>query len=192
MRYALTAGLFLLEDLLSTVFFMVLISLTHDVALATAAAIAIGAGQVGLCWIRRKPVDAMQWLSLGLVIVMGGATLLTHDPRFVMVKPTLVLTAVGVVMLKKGWMNRYLPPIVTDNAPELGLVFGYVWAGMMFATAALNLAVAFGTDARTWAVVMSTVPLTSKIALFLIQFATMRILVGRRVRAARMEGQAPA
>ena len=185
MRYALTAGLFLLEDLLSTVLFMVLISVTHDVALATGAAVAIGVGQVGLCWIRRKPVDAMQWLSLGLVIVMGGATLLTHDPRFVMVKPTVVLTAVGVVMLKKGWMNRYLPPIVTDNAPELGLAFGYAWAGMMFATAGLNLVVAFGTDPRTWAVVMSTVPLASKIGLFLIQFATTRILVGRRVRATR-------
>lgn len=186
MRYALTAGLFLLEDLLSTVFFMVLISLTHDVTLATGAAIAIGAAQVALCWIRRKPVDAMQWLSLGLVIVMGGATLLTHDARFVMVKPTLVLTAIGVVMLKPGWMNRYLPPIVTDNAPRLGLTFGYVWAGMMFATAALNLVVALGTDPRTWALVMSIVPLASKVVLFLIQFAVMRVLVGRRVRTARL------
>lgn len=189
MRYALTAGLFLLEDLLSTVFFMVLLGVTHDVTLATGAAIAIGVGQVALCWFRGKPVDAMQWLSLGLVVVMGGASLLTHDPRFVMVKPTVVLTAVGVVMLKKGWMNRYLPPVVTDNAPGLGMVFGYVWAGMMFATAALNLAVAFGTDPKTWALVMSTVPLASKIALFLIQFATMRILVGRKVRATRaLEG----
>ncbi|MDO9335466.1 MAG: intracellular septation protein [Caulobacteraceae bacterium] len=184
MRYALTAGLFLLEDLLSTVFFMVLISVTHDVVIATAAAIAIGAGQVALCWARRRPVDTMQWLSLGLVVVMGGATLLTHDPRFVMVKPTLVLTAVGVVMLKKGWMNRYLPPIVTNNAPGLGLTFGYIWAGMMFATAALNLVIALVTDPRTWALVMTTVPLASKLILFVIQYATMRILVGRRVRAA--------
>ncbi|WGM38802.1 septation protein IspZ [Caulobacter sp. NIBR1757] len=186
MRYALTAGLFLLEDLLSTVFFMVLISVTHDLTLATVAAIVIGVAQVTLCWIRKKPVDAMQWLSLGLVVVMGGASLLTHDPRFVMVKPTVILTAVGVVMLKKGWMNRYLPEVVTSHAPELGMTFGYLWAGMMFATAGLNLVVAFGTDPRTWALVMSTVPLASKIALFAIQFATMRILVGRKVRAARL------
>lgn len=190
MRYAFTAGLFLLEDLLSTVFFMLLISLTHDVTLATGAAIGIGVIQVTVCWVRRRPVDAMQWLSLGLVVVMGGATLLTHDPRFVMVKPTLILTAVGAVMLKRGWMNRYLPAIVTDNAPELGAFFGYVWAGMMFATAALNLALAFGTDARTWAVVMSIVPLAGKIGLFVIQYATLRILVGRKLRAARVESAA--
>lgn len=189
MRYFLTAGLFLLEDLLSTVFFMVLISVTHDVTLATGAAIAIGAGQVVLCLIRKKPVGAMQWLSLGLVLVMGAATLLTHDARFVMVKPTLIMAAVGVVMLKRGWMNRYLPPIVTDNAPGLGVTFGYIWAGMMFATASLNLVVAFTTDPQTWALVMSTVPLASRIALFLIQFATMRVLVGRKVRAARIAEQ---
>lgn len=192
MRYFLTAALFLLEDLLSTVVFMGLIGTTHDVTLATGGAIAVGLGQVILCVIRRKPLNAMQWLSLGLVVVMGGATLLTHDARFVMVKPTLVLTAVGVVMLKPGWMNRYLPAIVTDNAPRLGVTFGYIWAGMMFATAALNLAVAFTTDPRTWALVMSTVPLASKIALFLIQYATMRVLVGRKVRAARALETAPA
>ncbi len=185
MRHFLTAGLFLLEDLLSTVVFMVLISTTHDLGLATGGAIAVGLGQVILCLVRRKPVGAMQWLSLGLVVVMGAATLLTHDARFVMFKPTLIMTAVGLVMLKKGWMNRYLPAIVTDNAPGLGVTFGYIWAGMMFATAALNLAVAFTADPRTWALVMSTVPLASKIVLFLIQFATMRILVGRKVRAAR-------
>jgi intracellular septation protein len=192
MRHFLAAGLFLLEDLLSTIVFMVLISTTRDVVLATGGAIAVGLGQVALGWLRSRRVDAMQWLSLGLVVTMGGATLLTHDARFVMLKPTLVMTAVGLVMLRRGWMNRYLPPVVTDNAPELGLVFGYVWAGMMFATAALNLAVAFGTDPRTWAVVMSTVPLAGKVALFLIQFATMRILVGRRVRAARALESAPA
>jgi intracellular septation protein A len=185
MRHFLTAGLFLLEDLLSTVVFMVLVSTTHDVTLATGGAIAVGVGQVILCLIRRKPLGAMQWLSLGLVLVMGGASLLTHDARFVMLKPTLIMTAVGVMMLKKGWMNRYLPPIVTDNDPRLGVIFGYVWAGMMFATAGLNLVVAFTTDPRTWALVMSTVPLVSKITLFLIQFAVMRILVGRKVQAAR-------
>lgn len=185
MRHFFTAALFLLEDLLSTIVFMVLISTTRDVVLATGGAIAVGLGQVALGWLRNRRLDTMQWLSLGLVATMGGATLLTHDARFVMLKPTLVMTAVGVVMLRRGWMNRYLPPIVTDNAPELGLVFGYVWAAMMFATAGLNLAVALGADPRTWALVMSTVPLAGKIILFLVQFTTLRILVGRRVRAAR-------
>ena len=81
-------------------------------------------GQVVLLKLRGRPVDAMQWLSLGLVVVMGGATLLTHDRHFIMVKPTIIYLAVGAVMLKPGWMNRYLPAIVQENAPDLGRLFG--------------------------------------------------------------------
>ncbi len=52
----------------------------------------------------------MQWMSLFLVIASDEAALLTHDPRLVMVKPSLIYIAIGIVMLKPGWMNRYLLP----------------------------------------------------------------------------------
>jgi intracellular septation protein A len=51
----------------------------------------------------------MELLSLFLVIAAGTATLLTNDPRFVLFKPSVIYVIVGVVMLKPGWMNRYLP-----------------------------------------------------------------------------------
>ena len=60
---------------------------------------------------RKHPVDTMQWLSIGLVVVSGIATLLTADPRFVMLKPSVIYCIVGAYMLKPGWMTRYLPPI---------------------------------------------------------------------------------
>jgi intracellular septation protein A len=44
----------------------------------------------------------MQWASLGLVIVLGGATVLTGDPRFVMIKPTIAYLTVGAAMLQRG------------------------------------------------------------------------------------------
>lgn len=104
MKNLFNAGRFLLEDLLSTIVFVVLFSLTKSLYLATGLAIAIGVGQVVLLKLRGRPVDAMQWLSLGLVVVMGGATLLTHDRHFIMVKPTIIYLAVGAVMLKPGWI----------------------------------------------------------------------------------------
>ena len=64
-----------------------------------------------------RPIDAMQWLALGLVLVLGAATLITQDSRFIMVKPTVVHWAIGAVMLRHGWMTRYLPPIARDNLP---------------------------------------------------------------------------
>ena len=58
----------------------------------------------------------MQWMSLGLVVVLGGATMLTQSPRFMMIKPTIVHFAVATVMLRRGWMLRYLPEIVRKRS----------------------------------------------------------------------------
>ena len=57
-----------------------------------------------------RPIDAMQWLALGLVAVLGAATLITQNGRFIMAKPTAIHWAIGTVMLRRGWMARYLPP----------------------------------------------------------------------------------
>ena len=67
---------------------------------------------------------------------------MTDDPLFVMLKPTVIYVIVGVVMLKRGWMNRYLPPIAQATVPDLAITFGYVWAGLMFFSAALNIVLA--------------------------------------------------
>jgi intracellular septation protein len=190
MPYLLKSGRFLLEDLLSTLFFVILITLTHSIYLATGVAILVGVIQLAWTMARRKPVGPMQVLGLGLVVVMGGATLSTHDPRFVMVKPTIILGAIGLVMLKRGWMNRYLPDIVTELVPDLGLVFGYVWAGVMLTTAGANLVFALFADPRTWALFIGIVPLASKIALFLIQYATMRVVARRRYLARKVPDEA--
>ena len=50
---------------------------------------AFGVAQIGWEFAREKPIDAMQWMSLFLVVGSGAATLFTDDPRFVMVKPSL-------------------------------------------------------------------------------------------------------
>ena len=57
-------------------------------------------------------------------------------------------------MLKRGWMNRYLPERAAPVA-DVATAFGYAWAGLMFASAALNIALALSLDAKTWAAVMS-------------------------------------
>jgi intracellular septation protein len=44
---------------------------------------------------------------------------LTSDPRFVMLKPSVVYCIVGAYMLKPGWMNRYLPPIAVQTVPDI-------------------------------------------------------------------------
>src|ERR1700679_2767206 len=117
MQNLLKAGRLLLLDLASTFFFLVLYLLTRNIALSVALGIALGVAQIGWEFARKKPIDAMQWMSLVLVVGSGAATLVTADPRFVMVKPSLIYIVIGVVMLKPGWMNRYLPLLAIEVVP---------------------------------------------------------------------------
>jgi intracellular septation protein A len=178
------AGKWIAADLFSTLLFVGLYAVTHSVYAATGLAIAAGVGQIAWLKLRRQPIDLMQGMSLGLVVVFGGASLITHDPRFVMLKPTLIYIAVGAVMMKKGWMTRYMPPIALRWSRDVSVAFGYVWAGMMFLTAALNLVLVAYGDPKLWAVFLGVVPLGSKLALFAVQYLTIRAITIVRVRRA--------
>ena len=180
----LRAGRELGTDLLSSLLFAGLLSFTHDVVVSTAVAIGAGVVQIGWLTLRGRRADAMQWMSLGLVIVFGSASLLTHDPRFLMFKPTLIYCAIGAVMLKRGWMTRYMPPEALPWSSDVVTVFGYIWAGMMFTTAALNLALVVNGDPKTWAWFLGVFPLASKLGLFAVQYLTTRFIVMRRMKAA--------
>jgi intracellular septation protein len=178
------AGKWLAADLFSTWLFVALYAVTHSIYAATGLGIAAGVAQIGYLKFRRAPIDAIQWMSLGLVVVFGGASLLTHNPRFVMFKPTLIYAVVGAVMLKRGWMTRYVPPVGLAWARDVIDLFGYVWAGMMFATGALNLVLVAHGDTKTWAWFIGVFPIASKFTLMAVQYLAIRFIVIRRMRAA--------
>jgi intracellular septation protein len=180
MKNLLEAAKLLFLDMAATLFFLGAYLLTHNLAWSVVLGMALGAAQIGWQLARRKPIDAMQWMSLFLVLGAGTVTLITNDPRFVMFKPSVIYIIVGIVMLRRGWMNRYLPPVAIAWVPDIAVIFGYVWSGLMFFSAALNVIVALNFSVVTWSVAMSVYGIVSKIALFLIAFAAMRIVGGRR------------
>lgn len=184
MRNLARSGKLLLLDMASTFFFLAVYLLTHNVRLGVALGIALGIAQIGWELARKKPIETMQWLSLFLVVGSGAATLVTHDLRFVMLKPSLIYLIVGAVMLKPGWMNRYLPPVAMASVPDVAVIFGFVWAGLMFVSAALNVIVALSFGIAAWASFMSIYGIVSKAGLFFIQYAAMRAIALRRRRAA--------
>jgi intracellular septation protein len=185
MKQLFEAGKLLLLDMASTFLFLVLFLLTHNITLSVVLGMALGVGQIGWQFARKKPIDTMQWMSLFLVLAAGTTTLLTNDPRFVMIKPSVIYLIVGIVMLKPGWINRYLPPVALELIPDIAVIFGFVWAGLMFFSAALNLIVALNFSVVTWSATMSIYAIVSKAVLFLIGFVTMRT-IGRRRRRAQM------
>lgn len=183
MNNLIHAGRALATDLLPTIVFAVLVALKVDVITATAASIAVSVAQIVFMKATRREVSRLQWASLALVVTFGTAGIVGHDPRFLMAKPTIVYVIVGVVMLQRGWMLRYMPPAAKGHGEGPMIAFGYVWAGLMFVTAIANLAFAIALPAQ-WPAFLAVFPLVSKIALFAIQYVTVRHLSIRSAKAA--------
>ena len=171
-------------DFLSTLVFLALYLATGNVVLATGVAIAGAVAQVIYARVKGQPLNFMTYASLALVIVLGGATLLTNDPRFVLAKPSIAHFAIGAIMLKRGWMLRYMPPIVTQTIPQYVTLAGYAWAALMFVLGLGTIAVALTCDMKLWAIYVSVVAVGAKVLAFAVQYVVFRILVTNRIRAA--------
>ena len=183
MKNLLQAARALVMDLASTILFLVVYLATDNLYVAVGLGMALGVAQIGWALLRRQPLGSLQILSVVLILASGTATFFTADPTFVMLKPSAIYCIVGAVMLKRGWMNRYLPERAAPVA-DVATAFGYAWAGLMFGSAALNVALALSLDPKVWAAVMSAWGLFSKIGLFLIQYAWMTAVGRRRAAAA--------
>jgi intracellular septation protein len=171
-------------DFFSTILFLAIYLTTDNVLLATGVAIAGAIAQVIYSRVKGKPLGYMTYASLALVIVLGSATLLTHDPRFVLAKPAIGHFAIGAIMLKRGWLLRYLPAIVTETIPEYVTVAGYAWAALMFVLGAGTIGVAMTGDMKLWTFYVTVVLVGAKFAAFAIQYVAFRLLIGSRIRAA--------
>ncbi|MCW5702752.1 MAG: septation protein IspZ [Bradyrhizobium sp.] len=172
----------LASDFFSTIVFLAIYLATDNIILATAVAILGAIGQVIWSRMKGQQLGYMTWASLGLVIVLGGATLITRDPRFVLAKPAIGHVAIGLIMLKRGWMLRYMPAIVTENIPEYVTFAGYAWAALMFVLAAGTVGVAMTGDKNLWAFYVTVVLIGAKLVAFAVQYVAFRLLVRSRLR----------
>ena len=183
MKDFLNAVKLLVGDLVSTLFFLALFLLTHNTIVSVSLGLALGLVQIGTRFVRRKPIGAVGWLSLVLIIAGGTTTLFTKDPRFMLFKPSVLYAIAGFVMLKPGWMHRYMPAIAKALVADVAAVYGFVWAGLMFVSAAVNAFVALTCSLTTWAFTMPIFGIVSKVAVFLGGYAAMHVIAVRRVRA---------
>jgi intracellular septation protein len=150
----------------------------------TAAGVGVAAGlvQFGRLYFAARRIDLMQWSSLALAMVLGGAAILTRNPRFVMVKPSIVHLAIAAAMLRRSWMIRYVTPIARQNVPETTMVAaGYAWAMLMAALGFANLVIAMYFAFATWAWFVGVAAVGAKLGAVAMQFAVFRTIVRRRL-----------
>lgn len=72
------------------------------VLLATVVVIIATLLQIGWLMARGRKVDMMLWVSLGLVVVLGGATIWFHSETFIKWKPSVLYWAMGLGF----WISR--------------------------------------------------------------------------------------
>lgn len=122
---------------------------------ATAVAIAATCLQVAWVWWRHRKVDTMLWVSLALISIFGGATLLLHDETFIKWKPTVLywlfatVLSVSALFFKKNLIQSMLSEQLT-LPPAVWVRLNVAWVLFFLAMGLLNLFVAFSFSLETW------------------------------------------
>ena len=172
----------LLNDLLVTAVFLIAYAVLRDARIAAGVAVAAGFVHAGSRRLRRRRVHPLEWTDFALLLALGGATILTRNPRFVMIKPSFVHFGIAAAMSRLGWMTGYVTPIARQNVPEPAMVAaGYGWAALMAALGLTNAIIALRFDLTTWAWFVLIGSVGAKLAALAVQYGTFRTIVRRRL-----------
>ena len=173
----------LADDFLSAILFFVVYAVTGSLYAGVAIAVAAGIAQLARRKLTGRPIDAMQLASLGLVVVLGGASILFHTPRLMMVKPSIAHFAIAAIMLRRGWMRRYMPPIVQQHVPQRVIdAAGFAWAALMAVLGVANLVVALQFSVAAWGWFITSGAIGAKVAALAIQYGVFRLILRQRRR----------
>ncbi|HYF17050.1 MAG TPA: septation protein A [Ramlibacter sp.] len=122
-----------------------------------ATGVAIVATIVQIAWLRWSTgkVEPMQWLSLGVIVLFGGATLLSHNETFIKWKPTVLYwlmggaLAAGQVFFRRNLLRTLMGAQM--SLPEAAWkVMNWSWIGFFAVMGVINLWVAYTFDTETW------------------------------------------
>jgi intracellular septation protein len=143
-----------LFDLFPVILFFVAFKM-QGIFVATAVAIVATFVQIGWVWFRHRKVDTMLWVSLAIVTVFGGATLLLHDETFIKWKPTVLywlfagILAGGVLFMKKNLMKSLLAEQM-QLPDEAWAQMNWSWVGFFVFMGIANLVVAYSFSTDAW------------------------------------------
>jgi len=122
--------------------------------LATAVAILASFGQIGWVKLRGHPVETMMWVSLGIIVVFGGATLWLHDESFIKWKPTVLYWLFAAIILGSTLFGRNVIKGLMEPQMELpDIAWGRLnasWGGFFVFMGIANLFVAFNFSTDDW------------------------------------------
>jgi intracellular septation protein len=125
------------------------------ILLATAVAIVASLAQVGWLLARKKKVEPMLWVSVGVIVVFGGATIWLNDETFIKWKPSILylLFAGSLVAGRVFWQRNFVRTLLgaqIDLPEPIWEKLLWVWCGFFGLLAAANLIVAYTFSTDAW------------------------------------------
>ena len=128
---------------------------TAGIYVATAVSIAATIAQIAYIRYKHGKVEPMHWLSLGVIVVFGGATLFAQNDTFIKWKPTVLYWLMGGTLLVGQWLfNKNF--VRTLMGAQISLPdaawrsMNTSWVAFFAVMGALNLWIAYQFDTDTW------------------------------------------
>ncbi len=142
-------------DLLPLLLFFIAYK-AYDIFVATAVAIIATAGVVGYLWWSQRRVEKLHLITLGMLLLFGGLTLLLRDPSFIQWRPTVVSWLFATALLLaplfsggKTLLERMMGHVIPLPAAVWVRLNG-IWIGFFLLMGGLNLWVATSFEEATW------------------------------------------
>jgi len=127
----------------------------YDIYVATAVVMVATMLQVSYNWFKYRKVEAMQWITLGLIVVMGGATIYLQNEQFIKWKLSIIEWLFGAAFLgsqfvgKKPFVERMMSASIT-LPPAIWKRLNMLWAGFFISVGFINLYVMYNYSTDDW------------------------------------------
>jgi len=143
-----------LFDLFPVILFFIAFK-AADIYVATVVAIVATFAQIGWLKFRRRKVDTMLWVSLAIIVVFGGATLLLHDETFIKWKPTILYWLFALALTLSPLLTgknliRAMMGAQMELPEPVWAKLNWAWAAFFAAMGCANIYIAFNYTTDTW------------------------------------------
>lgn len=127
----------------------------YGIYAATAVVIVATLFQVLFTWIKYRKVKAMQWITLGLILVLGGATLYLQDEQFIKWKLSVVEWLFGIAFLGSQFIGEkpFIERMMGDSLELPKAIWkrlNALWGLFFITVGCINVYVMFNYNTDDW------------------------------------------
>ena len=127
----------------------------YDIYIATAVVIGATIIQVVIAWFKYRKVETMQWITLGLVIVFGGATIILHDEQYLKWKFSIIEWLFGVAFLSSHFIGEktFIERMMASNLSLPATIWtrlNFSWATFFISVGFINVYVMYNYNTDDW------------------------------------------